>query len=474
HCVESVVTDAVEPPTALDDTERCSAIDFGAFTACRNILQDNETLVKWTLNDVGDMNWFSAFGITLVKLEFDSVAEARHRAAMLLVKTFDARHKTYARLYTVGMLRYLWLNKPVTSRHGYVFSRDWIRLGLDMPSRWGCHHDAYSHQGGGCDSAHMRHRPSTVPGATEAFSASEVTASQSHRSHLLSSHMERENDMAAAGSPTAAMLVHHVTVANDLDPSYQLHVLKQQQADTVRLESEALEITRHHAKSVALKAKQRHSTAASRKSKFQDKQLAVDSAIRVDEAGEARAAAILYRMRLAQRANQATAVERQMVARESSAAIAAHKIQIDAQLQRAAYEQAQLLLVKQQRKAVEVALARRKKAQRQFARHFGQQTVGLMRCHARDRAQDRAVAALDLPVEHVQFAKVAEKKVDESIRAKRTERLVANQRHRVMQSMEIQAALEFQETQERHRLDDIQARVAQERKLKQLLQTEDF
>ncbi|RHY81910.1 hypothetical protein DYB31_004392 [Aphanomyces astaci] len=205
-----------------------------------------------------------------------------------------------------------------------------------------------------------------------------------------------------------------------------------------------------------------------------DKQLAVDSAIRADEAGEARAAAILYRMRLAQRANQATAVERQMVARESSAAIAAHKIQIDAQLQRAAYEQAQLLLVKQQRKAVEVALARRKKAQRQFARHFGQQTVGLMRCHARDRAQDRAVAALDLPVEHVQFAKVAEKKVDESIRAKRTERLVANQRHRVMQSMEIQAALEFQETQERHRLDDIQARVAQERKLKQLLQTEDF
>ncbi|ETV85488.1 hypothetical protein, variant [Aphanomyces astaci] len=499
HCIESVVTDAVEPPTALDDTERCSAIDFGAFTACRNILQDNETLVKWSLNDVGDMNWYSAFGITLVKLEFDSVAEARHRAAMLLVKTFDARHKTYARLYTVGMLRYLWLNKPATSRHGYVFSRDWIRLGLDMPSRWGCHHDAYSHQGGGCDSAHMRHRPSTVPGATEAFSASEVTASQSHRSHLLSSHMERENDVAAAGSPTAAMLVHHVTVAKDLDPSYQLHVLKQQQADTVRLESEALEITRHHDKSVALKAKQRHvatqhfrprpppnatstcpthsswtSTAASRKSKFQDKQLAVDSAIRADEAGEARAAAILYRMRLTQRANQATAVERQMVARESSAAIAAHKIQIDAQLQRAAYEQAQLLLVKQQRKAVEVALARRKKAQRQFARHFGQQTVGLMRCHARDRAQDRAVAALDLPVEHVQFAKVAEKKVDESIRAKRTERLVANQRHRVMQSMEIQAALEFQETQERHRLDDIQARVAQERKLKQLLQTEDF
>ncbi|RHZ27102.1 hypothetical protein DYB37_007945 [Aphanomyces astaci] len=474
HCVESVVTDAVEPPTALDDTERCSAIDFGAFTACRNILQDNETLVKWTLNDVGDMNWFSAFGITLVKLEFDSVAEARHRAAMLLVKTFDARHKTYARLYTVGMLRYLWLNKPATSRHGYVFSRDWIRLGLDMPSRWGCHHDAYSHQGGGCDSAHMRHRPSTVPGATEAFSASEVTASQSHRSHLLSSHMEGDNDVAAAGSPTAAMLVHHVTVANDLDPSYQLHVLKQQQADTVRLESEALEITRHHAKSVALKAKQRHSTAASRKSKFQDKQLAVDSAIRADEAGEARAAAILYRMRLTQRANQATAVERQMVARESSAAIAAHKIQIDAQLQRAAYEQAQLLLVKQQRKAVEVALSTRKKAQRQFARHFGQQTVGLMRCHARDRAQDRAVAALDLPVEHVQFAKVAEKKVDESIRTKRTERLVANQRHRVMQSMEIQAALEFQETQERRRLDDIQARVAQERKLKQLLQTEDF
>ncbi|RHY30003.1 hypothetical protein DYB32_004700 [Aphanomyces invadans] len=479
YCVESVVTDAVDAPAPLDDVERCSDVDFGHFAACRNILQDNVALLKW--DDPVDMQWNKVFGITFVKLEFDSVTEARHRAAMLLVKTYDARHKSYARL------------------------RDWMRLRLEIPSKWGYHHDAYTYHGenspGEVESAqHMLlqrgHRPSTVPGANEAFSASDVTASTSLCSQLLSSHIETNNEESCGrlGSPTVAMVVHHVQVQVDVDPTYQLHLLKQQQADTVRLESEALETKLHHARSLALKAKQvlvantqftprrppdalsASSThvAKSRKAKFEGMLHAVDGAIKADEAGEARAAAILHRMRLSERAHQAVVVERKMGARENAAMIAAHKIKIDAQLQRAAYEHAQLLLVKKQRKAVEVALATRKKAQRQFAQNFGQKTVGLTRCHARDRTQDRAVAAFVAPMERVQFAKVAERKVDESIRSKRTDMVVANQRTRVIQCMEIQAALEFQDAQERQRLDDIHARISQERKLKQLLQTDDF
>ncbi|CAK4079620.1 unnamed protein product [Aphanomyces euteiches] len=488
NCLESVVLENIVEPSEEEKLNTSYDPHFSRFGMCRRIIQDNHALMNWQSVHTNDlvMDWYKAYGIPLVRLEFDTIKEARHRAALLLVKTYDARHKNYARLYTYGMLRYLWLNKPGVTKQGHIFSQDWRRMRLDIPCKWGCNHDLYTHQDSEMEQILEResssHRSFTVPGSSEVFLPSDVTATSSLHSQLFS---EDKGGHESAASPTVSLIVQHLPVQSDYNISVELRSLRQQQADTTRHESEVIESKLIHARYNTMRAKQalvasQHIPkpppmtpntviAKNRKEKFKDKLQAVEDAIHADELGEARAESILHRMRLAERAHRAVMVEKTLKARENAAKIASHKIKIDVQLQRAAYEQTQLLLVKQQRKAVEAALSTRKKAQRQFAKHFGQKAVGLMRCNARDRDQDRTVAEFQRPFEEIQFTKLKERHVEESIRAKRAETLIAKQKHRIIKTMEIQAALDLQEDQEYQRLEDIQARIAQEHKVRHLL-----
>ncbi|KAH9101964.1 hypothetical protein LEN26_015619 [Aphanomyces euteiches] len=488
NCLESVVLENIVEPSEEEKLNTSYDPHFSRFGMCRRIIQDNHALMNWQSVHTNDlvMDWYKAYGIPLVRLEFDTIKEARHRAALLLVKTYDARHKNYARLYTYGMLRYLWLNKPGVTKQGHIFSQDWRRMRLDIPCKWGCNHDLYTHQDSEMEQILEResssHRSFTVPGSSEVFLPSDVTATSSLHSQLFS---EDKGGHESAASPTVSLIVQHLPVQSDYNISVELRSLRQQQADTTRHESEVIESKLIHARYNTMRAKQalvasQHIPkpppmtpntviAKNRKEKFKDKLQAVEDAIHADELGEARAESTLHRMRLAERAHRAVMVEKTLKARENAAKIASHKIKIDVQLQRAAYEQTQLLLVKQQRKAVEAALSTRKKAQRQFAKHFGQKAVGLMRCNARDRDQDRTVAEFQRPFEEIQFTKLKERHVEESIRAKRAETLIAKQKHRIIKTMEIQAALDLQEDQEYQRLEDIQARIAQEHKVRHLL-----
>ncbi|KDO16292.1 hypothetical protein SPRG_18174, partial [Saprolegnia parasitica CBS 223.65] len=85
---------------------------FGQFQTCLDVVADSYALWNHSEADAVPMAWGKTCGVPMVKLEFDSVQEARHRAVVLLLKTYDARTQTYARLFTYSMLRYLWLDKP--------------------------------------------------------------------------------------------------------------------------------------------------------------------------------------------------------------------------------------------------------------------------------------------------------------------------------------------------------------------------
>ncbi len=176
-----------------------------------------------------------------------------------------------------------------------------------------------------------------------------------------------------------------------------------------------------------------------------------------------------HRARLAERAIQAAAIEKSLITREKSAAIAAAKIETDALLLRQGYFTRQAILVQRQHQAVATALAERKKAHRAFAAHFGQKTIQLVRVLTREReAKDRAQLHMQPQLQATQ-TKAAKQESQRHERQKRQRRLEANQMGRMRARVQVEHALAARASHERVRLDTIRARVQHEHEIHEML-----
>ncbi|EQC34892.1 hypothetical protein, variant [Saprolegnia diclina VS20] len=455
---------------------------FGRFQTCLDVVADSHALWNHAEADTVPMAWGNMCGVPLVKLEFGSVQEARHRAVLLLLKTYDARTQTYARLFTYSMLRYLWLDKPTRLRTGHVFSSHWQALRLALPSRWG--------------TFYREPKPSSV-----ATNRDRRRCPTSHLARLAGlsdqplldlllvqpppvppTPAEDDGDNDTASLSTLAPDVVPANVYMSAHPPRDLQELKEQQAQGIRLEtayaeaalrSVAIEELQEKQLQVALQHTPRppppmvtEVAARNRHEKLQAKMRAVEGAVALHRRDQERANQTLHRMRLTERAAEARAIDERIGHCERAAAIAAQKVAVDAALQRNAYEQQQRLLLQQQNRAVQAALSTRKKALRGFAQRFGQQTVRLTRLQAQDDRDDVRATQSTLPVLLAADTKHKLATLRESEQTKRSFAFVERQKARIEQRDEIREALETQALQDDYRRQDLRDRITREKKIR--------
>ncbi|KDO30899.1 hypothetical protein SPRG_04802 [Saprolegnia parasitica CBS 223.65] len=457
---------------------------FGRFQTCLDVVADSYALWNHSEADTVPMAWGKTCGVPMVKLEFDSVQEARHRAVVLLLKTYDARTQTYARLFTYSMLRYLWLDKPTCLRSGHVFSSHWHALRLALPSRWGTFYResvATSRDRRGCPTAGSSHLARLARLSDQPLLDLSLVQPPPMPTDDNSNDGSSNNNNTASLSTLFPEVVP-ATVYISAHPPRDLQELKEQQAQGIRLEtayaeaalqSIAMEELQEKQLQVAIQHMPRppppmvtEVAARNRHEKLQAKMRAVEGAVALHQRDQARANQTLHRMRLTERAAEARAIDERIGHCERAAAIAAQKVAVDAALQRNAYEQQQRLLMQQQNRAVQAALSTRKKALRGFAQRFGQQAVRLTRLQAQDdRDQVRATQAT-LPVLLAADTKHKLAAARESEQTKRSHAFVERQKARIEQRDEIREALETQALQDDYRRQDIRERIGREKKIK--------
>ncbi|OQS05460.1 L-allo-threonine aldolase, partial [Thraustotheca clavata] len=197
---------------------------FMKFTTSRHIVHDSYVLSDHADSEGVDMTWFKSYGISFIKLEFDSINEARHRAMMLCLKTYDARTKTYARLFTYSMLRYLWLDKPTLSPDELV-SDEWLNLRLHLPSTWGSLHTS-------AKPLQRGHGKSTRLPETQCL----LETFEEYEADLDLRSLQFENGQAMSESE---FKVKPATIHRDVHPILENYLHKETLAKNVRLDTES-------------------------------------------------------------------------------------------------------------------------------------------------------------------------------------------------------------------------------------------
>ncbi|OQR96753.1 hypothetical protein ACHHYP_13647 [Achlya hypogyna] len=461
---------------------------FGRFPTCLEVITDSFALWDHAGADDSAMPWGKARGVAMVRLEFESVQEARHRAVLLLMKTYDARTQTYARLFSYSMLRYLWLHKPVAARPGHVFSANWLALRLALPSKWGTF---YRETSAKKPSTAMRGRRGHTPLATSTMNGRIAELSIDQMLDLTQVQLPTlepdpayDNADNQAEAPLAPQ-VEPAIVHYDFRPPEELQQLKEHQAQRIREESAYVAAALQSLATEVLIEKQIHVArqhiprppppmvtevaARNRHEKLQAKLRAVDGAVALHRRDQQRVNKALHTMRLEERATEARAVDERIAKRERAAATAAHKVAVDAALQRNEYKQQQRRLLEQQSRAVADALASRKAASHGFARHFGQQVLRLGRLQAKDDSDERKAAVRTLPVLRAAEVKVKIAETRASELVKRSHLFVERQKGRIEHNEEMREALTVQAMQDTFRLEDVRERVRIERTIRERL-----